>query len=73
MRELVGRSDLAREFVLQILGLRPEGDIETDEELQRKLALVRAAHGHESRTVRAIFASLEDALEEFAAEGPGEA
>lgn len=62
MRELCARSDLGREFVLQILGLRPEGTPPIDEELERKLDLVRKTHGHEDRVVRAAFTMLEEAL-----------
>src|SRR5688500_11073704 len=49
IRELAQKSDLSREFILHISGLAGGEAALIDPELNRKLALVRAAHGSESR------------------------
>src|SRR5688572_15154017 len=55
LRQLGATSELCREFVLQILGLETGDTSKVDRELERKLNLVRAVHGHESRMARAAW------------------
>lgn len=63
LRGLAARSDAARDYVLEICGLgTATGTV--DHDLEEKLALVRAAHNHESAAVRSLMGTLEVLLKQ---------
>lgn len=63
MKHLAGRSDLAREFVLQILGMG-DGVVEVEPELARRIQLVKQSYekGVDNMAVRRMWDAMEEVM-----------